>query len=105
LGYTGQFESAKLGEMLGQVKTASRVALIMHDVHKHGLRVGRDFDVLDNLHDIEQGTTVSTETRTDYDEDPTVLPGKWGTNETLCLQAQAPRSVTVSAAIIDLEVN
>ena len=103
LGYTGQFESAKLGEMLGQTKSATRVALIMHDVHKHGLRVGRDFDVLDNLHDIEAGTTVSSETRTDYDEDPTVLPGKWSTDERLCLQAQAPRSVTVSAAIIDLE--
>jgi hypothetical protein len=105
LGYTGQFKSARLGDVIGKSMTAQGVALVMHDVHKHGLRIGRDFTTLDNLPDIEQGTTVTTDVRTDYDEDPIVLPGRWSTDERLCLQAQAPRPVTVSAAVVPIEVN
>lgn len=109
LPYTAQFKSAKLGlaggvtqTPLGQHKRVVTLGVIASDIHRQGLRYGADFDHLDNMPGVEEGTAVTEEVRTDYDADPVVFPGKWSTDERLCLQAQAPRPVTVLAATIQL---
>lgn len=104
LPYEARFKSAKLGQALNRHKAIEHLGLVMADVHRKGLRYGRDFDYLDNMPEIESGADVTDEVRADYDEEPVVFPGTWGTDERLCLLGAAPRPVTVLAAIPDLEV-
>lgn len=105
LGYEARFKSAKIGQALSLHKTIDHLGLVMANVHRKGLRFGRDFDYLDNLPEIEEGAEVTQEMRTDYDEDPVVFPGTWSTDERLCLLAVAPRPVTVLAAIPEMEIS
>lgn len=111
LPYTAQFKSAKLGLAGGAVQTPLNqhkrvvtLGLICADVHRQGIRFGPDFDHLDNMPGIEAGTAVTAEVREDYDEDPIVFPGKWSTDERLCLQSQAPRPATLMAVTIDMHI-
>jgi len=113
LGYTGQFKSAKLGiqaseiqTTLNQQKRLSHLGLVMAWVHAKGLRYGPDFDNLNDLPQIEQGTTVSTSSvRTTYDEQELEFPGLWLSDLRLCLQAQAPRPITLLGVVPDLEIH
>lgn len=113
LGYTGQWKSSKLGlqasiinAMLNQAKRLSHLGLIMSWVHAHGLQYGPDFDNLNDLPSIEAGTSVGANAvRTTYDEQEFEFPGIWLTDLRLCLQAKAPRPVTVLAAVPDLEIH
>jgi hypothetical protein len=109
LPYTAQFRSAKLGlaggatpTPLGQHKRVVTLGLLCADVHRQGVQYGADFDHLDSMPGIEEGAPVTDEVRTDYDVDPVVFPGKWSTDERLCLQSQAPRPATILAATIDM---
>lgn len=114
LYYSASFQSGKLLELasqggtpLSQMKAIRTVGLIMADVHPKGLRIGRDLTDLtsmDDLPEIEAGTLVDQAViRTNYDEDPIIFPGSWGTDERLCLLGAAPRPVTVLAAIVEVE--
>lgn len=107
LGYTASFKSAKLGTLnqripLNKEKTLSQVGFILADSHPKGVRYGQDFSVLDNLPEIENGATVGTATRTDYDYEAISFPGTWTTDARLCLQGQAPRPCTVLSAVVEM---
>lgn len=109
LGYTAQFKSAKLGtasqEMpapLNRMKNVHHIGLVLADTHPKGIRFGVDFDVLDDMPEIESGATVAAATKEAYDEDTIELPGKWTTDARICLQGQAPRPCTVLAVSVDM---
>ena len=109
--YTAQWKSGKLvqlaqGNGLKTTKQIKNLGLIMADVHYHGVKFGKTFAAadLDDLPSNEYGTDVAVDTvHVDYDEYPFVFPGQWDTDTRLCLQAMAPRPVTILAAICDTE--
>lgn len=111
LPYTAQWKSGKLvqlaqGNALKTTKQIKGLGLIMADVHYHGVKFGKSFAAadLDDLPSNEYGTNVTIDTvHVDYDEFPFVFPGQWETDTRLCLQAMAPRPVTILAAICDTE--
>ncbi len=113
LPYTGQWKSAKLGlqpsaisTTLDQQKRISHLGLVAAWFHPKGVQVGPDFDHLDDLPGVEEGVPVPANTvREAYDEQEFVFPGLWETDIRLCLQANAPRPVTILAAIPDLEIH
>ncbi len=112
LPYTGQWKSAKLGvdasvaqSLLTQQKRISKIGLVAAWIHPKGLEFGPDFENLDDMPAIEEGTSVGTAVRTSYDEQAHIFPGIWDTDTRLCLQANAPRPVTLLAAIPDLRIH
>lgn len=113
LSYTGQWRSVKLaalqsaqGVALGQHKRIEGLGLVLANVHRYGLKFGPDFDNLDDMPSTEEAAPVGANAvREDYDGEPIVFPGKWSTDSRLCLQAQAPRPVTVLAAIATVEMH
>lgn len=113
LPYSAQWKSAKLGAQDGTVQTVlnqqkrlSHLGFVMAWVHAKGVRFGPDFDHLDDLPEIERGTTVdSTTVRETYDEQEQEFPSTWVTDLRLCLQAAAPRPVTMLAVAVDLEIH
>lgn len=108
LPYTAQFQSAKLGlqtqdgSPLNRRKAGSKIGLVLADVHPKGLQFGPDFDTLDDMPGIEEGAPVGTGVRADYEEDMITFPKTWAADVRVCLQAQAPRPVTVMAVAMDL---
>jgi hypothetical protein len=117
LGYTAQFKSAKLGLMLsnvsaiGRMKKIPKMGMLLADVHPKGLKFGPTLDDtgsmrMDDLPAVEAGRTIDQDTmRTDYDEDMVEFPSTWTTDTRVCLQAQAPRPVTVLAFSAEVEQN
>ncbi len=111
LGYSSQFQSAKLGSTtqgpspLNQQKKANHIGLILADTHPRGVQFGPHFDVLDDMPLIEDGTLIGTATETDYDQNLIEFPGEWTTDMRVCLQGQAPRPCTVVAITMDMERN
>lgn len=110
LPYTAQFKSTKLaygaqlGTALTQRKSINHLGLILANTHHRGLQHGRDFSNLRDMPGNESGTTVVEDTVwTQYDEQPSAFTKSWSTDERLCLQAQAPRPVTVLGCVIGLE--
>jgi hypothetical protein len=112
LTYRARFKSVKLahaaqgGTALTQPKRVDHLALIMANTHYQGLRYGRDFDTMDDLPLVEEGTVTPADTVWEsYDADSIEFNGMYSTDERLCLEAQAPRPCTVLAAIISLKTN
>lgn len=112
LPYTAQWKSAKLGmtaphgTSLTAQKLISELGVICADIHPKGLQYGPDFDTLRDMPMVEGGRVVDPDTvRVAYDEQMFTFPGKWSTDTRLCLQAKAPRPVTVLAAVIAAEVH
>lgn len=109
LPYTGQWKSGKLvqlaqGNALKSTKQIKNFGVILADTHYKGLKFGKDFSNLDDLPSVEYGTAVAADTvHTDLDEYAFIFPGDWATDARLCLQAIAPRPVTILAAICDTE--
>lgn len=108
LPYTATWKSAKLVsgdailEALSQKTRINRVSLLMAWAHPKGLRFGPDTTNLDDLPLVEAGTTINSNTiRTDYAEESVMFPGGWLLDARLVLKAQAPRPVTVLAAVPD----
>ena len=111
LPYTGQFKSAKLGSQnsilmaLNIHKNIKQLGLTLGWVHPKGLRFGPDFTNLDDMPEIEEGTAIDQDTiRETYTEHEVIFPGGWESDARLCLQAQAPRPVTVMAAVPNMSV-
>ena len=79
-----------------------RLGIIAANMHAQGLKFGPDFSTLDDMPGIDKGLTIDQNAVWDeYDSDSKPFPGHWDTDSRLCLQAAAPRPVTVLAAIID----
>ncbi len=112
LPYTGQFKSGKLldlqtpeGTPLAQAKAIRKIGILLADAHAFGLRWGKDFDNLNDMPSIVNGTAVSqSHIYTEFDENRIVFPGSWDVDHRFCLEAASPRPATVLAAILEAEV-
>ena len=114
LPYTAQFKSTKLiygmdeesSTALLQKKRLSAIGILAKDMHYQGLQYGPDFDNLDDLPltDGYSDTAAHTIWST-YDEESFEFPGNWDTDSRLCLQAAAPRPVTLLACVISVEAH
>ena len=105
LPYTAQWRSTKIlanevARALGTKKMVNHLALVLGWVSPKALRFGPSFDVLDDMPDLEEEAAV-TGTTDHYAQDPIVFPGQWLTDARICLQAQAPRSVTALGFLVD----
>lgn len=106
LPYCARFKSAKMayaasmGTALGQRKRITSLGLILYKTHHLGLTFGRDFDNMDDLPQVVEGATVTTDTIHDQlDLDALAFPGAIDTDSRLCLEANAPRPCSIMAAI------
>lgn len=104
--YQADFKSSKaallsnVGTSLLQKKSISQLGVILADTHAQGLEYGPDFNNLDNLPKIENGTAVDGDSVWEsYDEESFPFSGTWDTDSRLCLRATAPRPCTVLAAV------
>lgn len=112
LPYTAQFKSTKLGQALqgievplNQHKKINHIGLILADSYSQGLQFGPDFDYLDYMPEIEEGTSITEGTSSAYDQPMIEFPGTYTTDLRLCLQVQSPRPCTVLAATVDMEIH
>lgn len=94
--------AAQMGTALTMKKIISQVGLVLADAHPYGLKVGQDFDHLDDLPLVRSnGAEIDPDTvQTAADIESFPINGTWDTDSRLCLQAKAPRSVCVLAAVI-----
>lgn len=107
LGFYGLFRSAKLaygaqmGTALAQKKKIDSLGLILFDTHYQGLSYGSSIDNLQPLPLVEGGVDTASDTVwPEFDRPMTGLSGSWDTDSRLHLVAQAPKPVTVAAAIV-----
>lgn len=111
--YTAQFKGAKLAHVtqrgyvgLVMPKKIHEIGLILANCHAKGLRFGQNFDTMDELPDIEEFAAVDPNSIHDaYDKRMLALPGEWDVDARLCLEASAPRPVTVMAAILNISTS
>ena len=108
LSYTADFKGTKLQSAtpvpLTQKKRIDHIGLILGATHRQGLKVGQDFDHLDNLPLIENGAEVTADW-TAYDNPAFPVNGKWDTDARLCLRASSPRHATVLGAVINVNAH
>lgn len=106
LPYSARFKSAKLGQTLSKQKNIDSIAAILYNTHARGLLMGPDFDNMDPLPLLYQGTAVDEDTvYAAYDEQSQEFPGTWTTDTRVCLKAQAPRPCTVLAVVVEGQVS
>ena len=113
LGYRGRWKSTKLGAAvsagstpLNQTKRIAKLGAVARWLHSKGLRYGPDFDNLSDLPQLEAGKAIATDTiRTAYDEPTFEFRGTWDTDLRLCLEAVAPRPVTLLSATATIETD
>ncbi len=110
LAYTGRFRSTKLayaaelGSPLNQKKRIGRLGAVLANAHSQGLRYGRDFTTMRDLPMTYKGKpSTSPVVRASYDDDGFAFPGEWDTDARLCLEASAPRPVTIMAISLLME--
>lgn len=106
LGYTATWKSAKLGQTLSQHKNVDHLAPVLYNTHAQGLEMGADFDTMDNLPLMYQGTAVDPDrVYASYDEESQEFPGKWDVDARICLRATAPKPCTILAMTIQGQVD
>lgn len=112
LGYTARYKSTKLayaveaGSALCQKKKISKLGVIADHLHPRGLRYGPDFDLMDDLPATEKYADVDPDAIwAAYDEEMFTFPGDHDTDSRLCLEASAPRPVTLLACVIAIETH
>lgn len=101
LAYTAKFQSTKLPRHLS-TKIVKQIGLILGATHRKGLQYGPDFTYLDDLPDIEEETTVTSDYAS-YDEPLIPFNGTWDTDTRVCLQAASPRHATVMGVLVEME--
>lgn len=112
LYFEAPYQSTKLaygvadGTALCAKKKVNKLGVIAINMHPQGLQYGPDFDNLDGLPMIEDGTEVNQDGMwSGYDKAMFSFDGRWDTDSRLCLLAAAPRPVTLLAAVIDMSTN
>lgn len=112
LPYEARFKSSKLayavegGNPLAQPKRVNYLGLILRNAHARALRYGHDFDHLDPMPLVEDGTVVDENTIWEnYDKEAFEFDGDYNTDSRLCLVARAPRPVTVLACALVVEAH
>lgn len=100
---------AAMGTPFNQKKKIDGLGLILVNTHCQGLKYGNSFDAMDSipLDDVPMiaGEPDLNHIFESYDSDMFEFDDEWSTDSRLCLQAAAPRPVTVACATISLEVN
>lgn len=112
LPYTAQFQTTKLtqtihdGTSLGFARSVDRLGIVLANTHYQGLQYGPDFDHLDPMPLVENGTVTPEDTIWEaYDEDGFEFDGTWSPDSRVCLQAQSPRPCTVLAMNIGVSTS
>lgn len=106
LYYEAPFRSAKLGQALSEYKSIDHIAPVLKNTHAQGLLMGQDFDNMDNLPLVYQGTEVDgNRVYSEYDEKSQEFPGSWSVDARICLKAFAPRPCTILALSIEGQVS
>jgi hypothetical protein len=119
LGYIGQWESMKqafaaaMGTPLNQPKRIPRLGLILQNTHAQGIRVGNDFNHLDDLplDDLPRLSSAAgalSDTNAilnDYDQQMSAFDDLWSTDSRVCLEAASPRPCTVLAFTVELDTS
>ena len=108
LPYTGQFKSAKLGEIGGigllENKKVDRLGFIAENLHYQGIQYGPDFNNLYDMPLVERGQVTPADfIWEDYHEDNFSFGGEWKPDSRICLQFQSPRPATLLAAMAEFE--
>jgi hypothetical protein len=103
LPYIGKYKSAKLaygaqgGTALMQNKIIPQVGLLLADVHKDAIKVGKDFSSLEQfIIRSESGATLSSSNYvvSSYDKPLQPAGGSWNTDSRVCLQVNAGHPAT-----------
>ena len=113
LPYTAQWQSAKLkdfqmpeGTTLAAKQQVDHLGLIAANMYQNGLQFGPDFNSLDDMSQIDQTDVFNpNEIVTDFDDDQYPFMGEWSHDARVCLQAAAPRPVTLLALKIPITSN
>lgn len=114
LTYRARYKSTKLayavsdqqGTALTQKKKVTELGFIATNMHPQGVKYGPDFDTLDDMPGTEAAGDVDQDTVWDsYDYETFTFGGYWDTDSRLCLEANAPKPVTLLAAILNVETS
>jgi len=98
--------AAALGASLTMPKKVNGLGLVLADVHAGGLFFGPSFDTLDPLPMVRAGKIIDADTvATELDDYGNVFPGEWSSDARVCLEARAPRPVTVLAMVAETTMN
>jgi hypothetical protein len=97
--------AAALGASLTMPKKVNGLGAVLADVHAGGLFFGPTFDALDPLPLVRAGKIIDPDTiATDLDDYGNAFPGEWSSDARVCLEARAPRPVTVLALVAESEM-
>lgn len=102
LSYEARYQSTKLKE-LDVAKRIVDINLMLAYTHSQGIQFGGDFDVMDDLPLIEEGTTVPSSVWSAYHNDSTPFPGNPSVDSRVCIKAAAPRPAGVLAIVVNLD--
>lgn len=113
LKYVADYRGRKIVEgapggaaSLGQLKRINYIGLSLYKTHFQGIQYGRDFDHLENLPQVVNGTATPADTVWDELEQPCFsFNGSFDTDSRICLRAVAPRPVTVRGLTFRVKEN
>lgn len=111
LPYTGRYKSAKLahggegGTSLLARKRVGPIGMLLENTHPDGVYFGPNFDTMDQMPRIEEGTGTGSAVRTTYDEMSIPFEGEWDTDSRVCLKVQAPYPATFAGLVVTVETN
>lgn len=107
LSYDWQYKSGRLayaaqgGTPMLQPKRVDHIGIIATDFHRDGVQFGSDFDHLDSLPVIEDGTTAGKiYDGVVYDNITVPFDGTWNTDSRVCLKGQSPYPVKLLGLVI-----
>jgi hypothetical protein len=110
LKYNWRYKSSKLayaaqgGTALLQRKRVSQVGLLAADVMYGAIQFGPDFDTMDPLPLIKDGTDVSQTTAySEWDEPSFPFRGGWETDSRLCMKGSAPYPATLLGLVVGID--
>lgn len=113
VGYTGSYKSARIVEIMSQsgstlmdTQKIQSLALLLENVHHYGMKFGYSLTASE-MRDLPQnvnGANVTADTiHSNLSLEPLATPHGYSEDTRICLLAQAPRPVTVLAAIAEVE--
>jgi hypothetical protein len=113
LPYTARYKSTKLayaaaqGTALTFNKALHQTGLILYNTHRYGLQIGDSFDYLDDLpsEGAEGAFRGDDDIIASEDLDLFSINRNWSTDSRLCLEASAPRPVTILCVVMNIQTN
>lgn len=111
LSYTAKFKSGILpyaasNTVLAQEQRIATIGLILRNTHNQGLQFGRSFSAMDNLPGVVNGSEVDNDAvHTSLTLTAINFPGDTTEESRLFMQGDAPRCVTVVAAVLGIATN